>query len=478
MEDYRQNICDMTNQELKENIINLNKYKLERIKKSSYLNGFNSIISLKSILDNEKQTEYLINISEVDLLKKYVNKAIDVINFSMTEKEEKKYIEEVLSIRKDLYELCRIIEGYFIELSYIGQIIDQYGMEKTAKSNYKEDEIKQVNIEQIIELIDKKLELSKKDYNKYTYIVSQIVYLLPMRFTKDKYFNIIKGSLTRNLNKISKSQVEDKINYYKRQWDSSLQYGYGINFGYYFTKIEKLKKIKFKEKTLEELDEIVKEVMTLTKEINELYNFILILGLTYNMIISIYLSREISISGELEEIWEKWKTTIEENDKKLTDQFLKTNKKEIEENEKKTVEFLSEFEELNIEAIKREGLIDEELNHIFLNTKKILTYYNDYNLSDLDLLLSNNGEIVPSYYLEQYIDSLIKYMTRSMSKMSNMERKIRMRKVLSLVELPFKNIREFRDYIKYSLDRKNTSEEEINFIVDYIIHFFSNMENQ
>src|SRR5699024_10137734 len=125
--------------------------------------------------------------------------------------------------------LAKITEGYFIELSYIEQIINQYEIKIKSKTSNKKD-LREISIEKIIVSIQQRLELSKEDYRSYNYIISEIVYSLPMRLTKDKYFNIIKDSLIRNLSNISKSKVEDKINYYKRQWDSSLQYGYGINF--------------------------------------------------------------------------------------------------------------------------------------------------------------------------------------------------------------------------------------------------------
>lgn len=476
MKDYRHKIVKLTNDQLKDNIINLNKDKLEAIKESSYLNGFNTILTLRSILQDDKKRSYLRNISEVNIFKRYINKAIGLINHSIDEKEGGNLLKEALDIRKDLYDLSKIIEGYFIELSHVGRIVDEHRIGINIKSQYKEKGLTPVNIEEIVKFIEKNLEESKNNYGRYNYIISEVVYSLPMRVTKEKYFNIIKRSLTRNLDNSNKYEVEDKINYYKRHWDSSLQYGYGVSFDYYFTRIEKLKKTKLKEKDLEELDEIVTELILLTKEINELYNFVLILGLTYNMIISIYLSEKIKPSMKVEEIWKEWKNVIEANDKDFINEFLEKNTRRIESNEKNIVAFLSEFEELNREALGREDFEEEELNDIFLYTKNILTYYNDYNLSDLDLLFSNNGKIASSFYLEQSINSLITYISRSMSKMSNIERKTRMRKILSLVELPFDNINQFKEYIRYSLDKRNNSQEKIKFTTDYIVYFLSNMK--
>lgn len=477
MESYKEEILKFTNEELKDNIIKLNKEKLEGIRKSSYLNAFNSIISLNSVLEDDKKTSYLNKISETNELKKYVGKAIKLIKDSIKEKVSNEYLEEALEIRKNLYDLSKATEGYFIELSYIEQRIEQYKIGIASKSYSKEKNLMVLSTKELITLIEKALEVSKKDYEKYNYIISNIVYALPMRFTKDKYFNIIKRALTRNLEGLSKLEIEDRLIYYKRQWDSSLQYGYGVYFNYYFTEIEKLKKIDFKKKSLEELKEISESLIPLRKDLNELYNFILILGLTYNMIISIMLNEEIGLPAELEETSKLWEESIDSNDEKKISEFLILSESKIEENEKEIMSSLSEFEELNKEALRREDFEESELNHIFLYTRKILTYYNDYNLSNLDLLFSTDDEEVSSFYLEQAINSLTQYMSRTMPKMSNIERKVRMKKVLSLVELPFANIIEFKDYIKYSLDKRNSSQGEIEIITNNIVNFLSNLSN-
>ena len=50
--------------------------------------------------------------------------------------------------------------------------------------------------------------------------------------------------------------------------------------------------------------------------------------------------------------------------------------------------------------------------------------------------------------------------------MDNMERKFRMRRLLSALELPFQDIMEFISYIEYSLDERVVSKEEILFTID------------
>ena len=119
------------------------------------------------------------------------------------------------------------------------------------------------------------------------------------------------------------------------------------------------------------------------------------------------------------------------------------------------------------------GEINEELER----TKRILTYYNDTDFIGEEILSLDNENMVTPNFLEQACESLIKYINRSLSGMSNLERKIRMRNLLASIELPFGGIGEFFDYIEYSLDVKVSSKENINFIIAYIYYILDDTQN-
>lgn len=295
-----------------------------------------------------------------------------------------------------------------------------------------------------------------------------------MRLVKDNYFTIVKNTITRNLRIYTKAQVENQINEYKKQFDSSIRDGYGTKFDYYFREIQKLRNIDLSDKNLDELDDIVKEIIKLTKEINEIFDFILRLGLVINMIIVINLVDEISVSDEVEEIFENWIKSIGNDDKEKAYEFKNRIEKEIKQIERNISEDLEKFNILNTEALNRVEFNYDELNEDLLFTKKVLTYYNDANLLDHDILFSEDDSLVTQDYLEQIVDCLIQYINRSLGKMGNMERKVRMRKLLSQLELPFNGIEDFTGYIKYSLDNRVLPNEEINFIIDYILYFLEN----
>ncbi len=474
MEDISKNIHDMTNKELKDSIIKFNLDKLKSINNSSYLNAFGAILSLRKALEDKQGEKYINKLSEADIFRRDINTGINLINDIKNKKNYYDNLNKAISIRKELYDFLNIVKGYYVELSYMGEMID-FHMIDFSKNNA-HNKAQNLNIDKIVELIERTLEEWKVDYNTYTYIISQITYFLPMKLTKSKYFNIIENSLKRNLKDLNKLQLEDKIEFYKREWDSSLQFGYGVSFDVFFTKIQEFKKINLKEKTSQELKEIVKSIIDITKEINELYNFILILGLTYNMIITIYTADSSSLDKEILDIKDQWNKLLISNSKSELEAFLRLNQATIQESEKQTLSSIEVFHELNIEAASRENFIDNEIEDIFLYTRKVLTYYNDYNLSNIDLLLSENVEKVSKDYIDQSIDNLIGYFKRSLDKMNEDEKKVRIKKILSLIELPFANINEFKEYIRYSLS-KVSSNEELDYIVSNILNFLNDIKN-
>ncbi|WP_353096671.1 hypothetical protein [Tissierella praeacuta] len=471
MINIEESVSKMSNEEIRDNIISLNKKQLKFIKESSYLNAFNAINTLRNKLKDRSKNENKGLISEINLLNYYINKIINLLNNSIYKSDENKdlQLEEILDIREEIYELSSIIDGYSIELSYVGELVDQYGIKILSKKDYEHTPYNIKRVEELIAIINDTLDRFKDNYYKYIYVISQIILTMPMRLVKENYFNILKNTLMRNLRLYNKVQVESQINEYKKQFDSSIRDGYGTKFDYYFRGIQKLRNLELSDKNIDELDSIVKEIFNLTNEINEIFDFILRLGLVSNMVIVINLADNISVYDEINEIHEEWmKTITNEND---VNNLKNTVEEKIKEIEKDIFADLDEFNALNSEALKREDFDYKELDEDLLHTKKVLTYYNDTNLSNHKVLFEEDNMQITQEYLDQIIDSLIQYINRSLTKMGNVERKVRMRKLLSKIELPFNGIDEFNNYIRYSLDNKVLSKEEINFTIDYINYF-------
>lgn len=306
MSKIEKEILDMTNLEIRDRILSLNNEQLSLIKEASYLNSFNSLVSLKIDFESISQITNLELNEEINLLNDYMNKAIDLIKDYVDKKaenEERHNLEDIISMRQELYDLSSSIEGYFIELSYIGMLVDDYALKILVKRDYENIVYDDRKVENLLDRIKASLSEAKEDYNKYIYIISQIILATPMRMIKDNYFNVVKNSLIRNFKNYRNSEVEKKIKEYKKAFDSSTTDGYGIKFDCYFTKIQKIRNISFANKGLEDLSPIVEEIINLTKELNILFDFILRLGLVMNMIIVIGLSTE--------RFWvQRWETSI------------------------------------------------------------------------------------------------------------------------------------------------------------------------
>ncbi len=144
--------------------------------------------------------------------------------------------------------------------------------------------------------------------------------------------------------------------------------------------------------------------------------------------------------------------------------------------ERRLLEDVRYFEALNEEGVTREDFFDDMLNEEMLFTKYVLTYYNDIDFTKDEVLFLANKEPIDIDYLEQLIDNLIQYINRSIIKMDNMERKIRMRRLLSSLELPFVNIEEFLSYVEYTLDERMVSKEEILFTIDALNYLLDELE--
>jgi len=475
MSKIEKEILDMTNLEIRDRILSLNKEQLSLIKEASYLNSFNSLLFLKRDFESISQITNLELSEEINLLNDYMNKAIDLIKDYIDKKVENvenHSLEDIISMRQELYDLSSSIEGYFIELSYIGMLVDDYALKILVKRDYENIVYDDRKVENLVDRIKASLSEAKEDYNKYVYIISQIILATPMKMIKDNYFNVVKNSLIRNFKDYRSSEVEKKIKEYKKAFDSSTTDGYGIKFDCYFTEIQKIRNISFVNKGLEDLSPIVDEIMNLTKELNILFDFILRLGLVMNMIIVIRLSSDRLLDTEMGDMYKDWINVLED-DVVENKEFKEKIERKIGKVEEGIASSLKEFDLFNSEALNRVDFNYDELSQEFIHARKVLTYYNDIGLSDHNTLFLEEDDIVSYDYLEQVSDSLIQYINRSLSRMSNMERKIRMKKLLSAIDLPFRGIDEFTNYIRYSLDSKISSKEEINYTIDHILYILN-----
>ena len=469
MKDLALELKEKTNDELKDEILYSNKRQLRYIKDSSFLNIFNSILMVKEKLDKSEELDNIRNSNEFIIITNYLYEIVDltkeIIEFGLEGIKPEK-IENLYASREGIHKLSSIIEGYYRELNYIAMLLDHHIIRRLAERDYKDRPYDKRAVYKLIDTINMELNNTKNDYYKYTYIISQVISTLPMRLVKENYFNVIKNSIIRNFGTSTRYIVEKKIKEYKKIFDSSMFDGYGTKFDYYFREIQNFRNMELANKDYDDLRALLDDSLSLSKELYFLYNLLIELGLSANMLIVIKLIGEDLDSDEIEELYKGWKELL--GNKTAIEDFIEKAKEKVHSIEREMYNDLEYFYGLNREALAREGFNYEEINTELKRTKEILAYYNDTDFNSEEILFLDDENIVTTNFLDQVSDSLVQYINRALTGMGNLERKIRMRNLLSAIELPFSGIGEFFDYIEYSLDVKVSSKESVNYIIDYI----------
>ena len=371
------------------------------------------------------------------------------------------------------------MEGYEIELSYVIESLNYQMMKSSGKKEYKNIKIDDKEIEYIVDIIEGELNSSIHQYDAFIEKVSKVLGIVPFRMSKFKYFNIIESALKRNFSNYPLNHVETKIEDYKLTFDSSLMGDYGVLFDYCFAEIQKFKNINFKTKSFVELENILDEMDILWNEILKIKTFIYIQGILSNKLIGLYL-----IKGKLDEsllnynLFEDWLKYLEDPSEELLENLLLKGRKELENLENKFLQESAYLNELSEKVDGRDEEVYEEIEDEMLSNVDIIKCIGDEDFVKYEVLFNKDSEIITEDYLEQLIDSLIRYINRSISSMGNLERKIRMRRLLSCIDLPFEDFEEFIEYVEYSLDERVVSREEILFTIDALNYIFTEIDEE
>lgn len=469
-----EDVKNMTDGKLREKILFFNNQQLKLIKEASYISIFSGLKDLQKqliflqTLDYFKKSEdYQILVNSLKDLIEQANKSIEpTYNGDMDFDKERELLNEFSSSS----------EGYYIELSYAGMLIEQQINKMIAARHYSDFPYDDELIYTLTDKIKDSLMTLQDDYENYIYVISQVIKALPMRLTKDNYYDVVKKSLINSHGYKTQYELEKQIKKLKKVFDSSIQDGHGIKFDYFFQQIHKYRNINYTEKSLDELIKTVEEIKKLESEILHIYDFIVGMGGIVNKFIVIdKISEDIDLS-RVKDIYNQWIGLLgRDNDEELTGKFTGDVTLIGDKIQTELFSYLEEFNRLSTEAANRKEFDFKNINNEIENTTKILMYFGDLEFVDGHVLSLDNKKVVDSDYLSQTCDSLITYVNRSIKGMSNLERKIRMRNLLSSIELPFEGVDEFLDYVSYSLDIKVTSNEERNLTFDYLYQLLSDM---
>ena len=469
----------LTDEELRNNILEVNKEQLAKIANMSYQFFISkSVLIIKTIGDKD----FLYEIDEEEE-KKVIFKGFHyIINlFKRLNDEESKIDAEhemniLLDIRKKCHDLSEALYGYEIESSYMKELLDYHTIKKVEKEEYKYVNIDRTEVHLLLNRVKNILSSQTIDHLTYVDIVSNILGILPFRMIKSKYFDVLHTTMIRNLNYYSVAIVENQIEEYKKIFDSSLHGNYGIIFDKYFTDIQRFKNTSIKSLSLDELEDMATDVIDLSTDIRGIRSIIIDIGTLINRLIVIVLNRDKISLNYKDEVLLAFKDWEDRIDEELLYSLLEKSKTELQNIEKELLKDVEKLKTFNDEMLKRENFFDKDLNQEMLYTRDILTYYNDLEFTKHEVLFPEKEERITDDYLEQLINSLIHYIDRSIIAMGGIERKIRMRRLLSVLELPFQNIEQFLSYIEYSLDERIVSKGEILFTIDALNYWLDTLE--
>ena len=476
--------AELSNEEIKKIILDSNERQLSLFHRIGQCNIVASYVDLENLIEEDKVYDHIKSQEEREILSNSYNRLLDSFNrnrLNMVGADIESEVAGILEIREQLQNLYSTIEAYEIELSYMDELLNYQMMRISGEEEYKGQNVDPGEIDYIIDMIEAELSKSISDYHVFIEKVSQVLGIIPFRMTKFKYFYIIESTLKKNLSGLSISDAEAKIEEYKLIFDSSLMGNYGVLFDNYFVEIQKFKNMNFKTKTFEELESISEQMNELWEGIFAIKGFIFTQGIISNRLISMYLIKH-KLNGEALnfELQEEWLKNIESHEENFLEELLFKSRDELNKIGNEFDEEQRILDELSENAKGKDDKIYEEIQEEFLDNLNIIKYISDENFSKQSELFPSNTEKIKEDYLEQLIDSLIRYINRSIVGMENAERKIRMRRLLAYIDLPFKDSEEFVEYVRYSLDERVVSKEEIIFTLaalEYIFHEDHEEEN-
>lgn len=479
------NFKDMADDELQKILLEMNSEQLNIVRDMAYHYLFSYTLEMLNLLKNGNFLEEF-NISDEEK-EKIINSYTQVIQMfknyhsHLSEGDRKEGVDFLFNLRKELYDTYITLYGYEVENSYIKEMYEYEIIKESWNKSYEHIPVDYRDIEGVINRIQYVLNSNRIDHYTFINLISNILKIIPLRLSKYRYLDIVKTTLMRNFNGYPVNIVENQMEKYKMIFNSRFAANFGVLFDNYFTEIQKYNDIDLKNKPREELEIDLGEITQVHFEINNLRTFIQNLGIIINRLIVLYLSLEkIPSKEEFKSYFNKWEQFEKDGDEEILESLLKESDERLAKREKELLDKVMPFEKVIQEALKRGIIQNEPIDQDVKYTRKLLTYYNDINFTKHDALFLDSYEIIGKDYLEQLVDSLIQYIDRNLRNMNSLERKIRMRRLLASIELPFNDIGEFLSFIQYSLDNKIVSNGElvyclgeINQVLDTYEHYIN-----
>ncbi|MBS4540162.1 hypothetical protein GOQ27_16910 [Clostridium sp. D2Q-11] len=455
--------------------MDINKNELKNSLKSASKNQNSVIIKLSflEILYRKKLTnKYESDINRIldtlglkgENIKEIKHKMIDKIDkidiiYEENLVDENIGLEYFKNIRNDIHNILIDLSRYLTEISYYNNIYYDIISRSEFDSNIR------INFEEFYKEIYSFL---MKDETLLNQKISEIVWTIPIKISKKKYYDIIENSFKYSFKNSSKKKVDILFKRFKSIFNGTLEWGYVDSFDKYFRLSQYYKDIDYKKLSTQELEKEYISSGEVIKEIEILLDYIRELGMITNKFIIINILKNNMSSSEKKDIT-KFINEINKNSEE-------TLKDRIDTMEKLLISSTKEYQDITKDIINSNINIDDDLQSLYSTTEKVIGYLKDYFIESEELIFSKD-EIVDQSYLNKTIDNFIQFIERNVRNMDNVNRKIRMKKILSLLDTPFRTPDEFFDYLKSSIEFNN-DKEEIKYIFNEIYTIISNYKER
>ena len=473
-------ISKLSDEVLIKEISDKNRLQLSNIGGMAYIELFNRNLYLKSILKENKQL--IDELLEEDPKFKQVyesveNKALNLENILDIDKlNENLNLEELKNTRTDIVKVLRTLTAYSTEVSFTHEIAKDILYKQFIKDNESEID-KTVDQQKLFDAISK---FVMEDPTSVQKRIMDLTNVLPMRITKAKYYDMISQAFKRNLNYSSKRQTDVVLARYKTLLNGSLESEYGLYFNRYFMKSQEFRQVEFGKLSDEELNKVYEGSYKVIMEIASISNVIREFGVIVNRLISICILQE-EISEEIsnyniDSLKNVWKTFAQDETHENQAEVLKTYKSIFAVLDGKFRETNSELQTLTMENFNRKNKINDDLKSEIMKTQYVLEYINDYAIDQEEILETDYQSVVEKEYLDEAVDNLVKFIERNITQMDALQRRMRMRRLLTLTENAFIDPNKFFEYLANSIERTSAKDEliaTVNSVLEIITEYRS-----
>lgn len=462
--DLEKKLTELDDETLIEEIKKANEEQLTQIGLMAYTEIFNRTLYLRAILEeNSELVESLKNEEKEfkEICEKFENEILDLNSVRHMEKSEALNTEELIELRRRVAKLLRCLTAYITEISYTNEISKDKVYLDFISQNFTEIE-ENMDLDRLVQNVQMFL---SEDARTIKAKVNDIVSVIPIKVSKYKYYDMLEGAFNKTLKEASKEMIDIILSRYKFIFDGRLEKEYGVCFDRYFMKAEESNRLEFKDMDESTLHKVYEETSETIMEINNIAGIIREFGVVLNRLIAISMLREpilkgLKDNGDIKTLLTDWNNYLDNP---------KTNRAKVMESYNSTFEKLNavftdnniRLQNMSMENFNRGNKVEDDLKASLENTQYILSFINDYSVEREEITPPTYYEPAGDAYLKESIKSLTEYIDRNSKNMLNVQRKARMKRLLSLVEGVFQTPQEFFEYLVNSLNLASSKAEKI-----------------